>query len=58
MPFVRRTIAGLLFRFAGLRRPDRFQPDLALGDWTTWRSTASTPGSSTFRGTPGGRSGS
>lgn len=33
MPFVRRTIAGLLFRFAGLRRPDRFQPDLALGDW-------------------------
>ena len=30
MTFLRRTVAGLLFRFAGLRPPDRFMPDLSL----------------------------
>ncbi|MBP1704455.1 MAG: fold metallo-hydrolase [Chloroflexi bacterium] len=32
MTFVRRTISSLLFRVAGLRKPDRFRPDLALED--------------------------
>ena len=30
MTFLRGTVAGLLFRFAGLRPCDRFEPDLAL----------------------------
>ena len=32
MTLLRRTVAGLLFRFAGLRRSDRFEPDLPLED--------------------------
>jgi glyoxylase-like metal-dependent hydrolase (beta-lactamase superfamily II) len=32
MTLVRRTVAGLLFRIAGLRRRDRLRPDLALAD--------------------------
>jgi hydroxyacylglutathione hydrolase len=32
MKFARRMMAGALFRFAGLRGPDRLRPDLALED--------------------------
>jgi len=32
MTLARRTVAGLLFRFAGLRKSDRFEPDLHLED--------------------------
>ena len=32
MPFLRRMVGGLLFRFAGLRTSDRFEPDLHLED--------------------------
>ena len=32
MTLVQRTVAGVLFRFAGLRRPDRLRPDVALDD--------------------------
>jgi hydroxyacylglutathione hydrolase len=32
MPFLRRTVGGLLFRFAGLHTPDRFEPDLHFED--------------------------
>ncbi len=32
MPFLRWMLGGLVFRFAGLRRSDRFEPDLHLDD--------------------------